>query len=158
MKLSTRYDVEAPIDQVFAELGNIDQWERGAMRRGADVTRTDGLTKAGPGIAEGMTWAAKFRYRNKDRSAVVRIDRVTAPTKLDLTAISPPVDVALAIDLMELSLRRTRLTLTLELRPKTLTSKIYVQSLRLAKGRVDKSFQTRVSQVVLDLEDRIRKR
>ena len=158
MKLSSRYDVEAPIAQVFAELVNIDQWERSAMRRGADITRTDGLNFADPGLATGMTWDARFRYRAKDRSAVVRIDRVDTPSKLDLTALSSLVDAGVSIDLMELSLRRTRLILGLELRPKTLGAKLYVQSLRLAKARVDRNFQTRVSQFVLELEDRIRKR
>ena len=158
MKLSSRYDVEAPITQVFAELVNIDQWERAAMRRGADITRTDTVKASGPGVAVGMTWAARFRYRGKDRSAVVRIDRRDEPSKLDLTAISALVDAGVTIDLMELSLRRTRLTLGLDLRPKTLTSKLYVQSLRLAKARVDRTFQTRVSQLVLALEDRIKTR
>ena len=50
MKLSSRYDVEAPITQVFAELVNIDQWERAAMRRGADITRTDTVKASGPGV------------------------------------------------------------------------------------------------------------
>ena len=158
MKLSSRYDVEAPITQVFAELVNIDQWERAAMRRGADITRTDTVKASGPGVAVGMTWAARFRYRGKDRSAVVRIDRRDEPSKLDLTAISALVDAGVSIELMELSLRRTRLILGLDLRPKTLTSKLYVQSLRLAKARVDRTFQTRVSQMVLELEDRIKKR
>jgi hypothetical protein len=160
MRLSSRYDVEAPMDRVFAELVNIDQWERAAMRRGADVTRTDRLTMTGmaEGMAEAMTWAAKFRYRGKDRNAVLRIDRLEAPVKLGLALTSSLVDAGLAFDLMELSLRRTRLTLTLDLRPKTLAARLYVQSLRLAKGRVDKAFQTRVSQFVLELEDRIRKR
>ena len=158
MKLSSRYDVEAPMDQVFADLANIDQWERAAMRRGADVTRTDRLKSTGPEVATGMTWSARFRYRGKDRQAEVHVGQVEAPSRLALTATSALVDVGVSIDLMELSLRRTRMTLALELRPKTLASKLYVQSLRLAKGRVDKTFQTRVSQFVLDLEDRIRKR
>ena len=158
MKLSSRYDVEAPVTQVFAELVNMDQWERAAMRRGADITRTDTVKASGPGVAVGMTWAARFRYRGKDRSAVVRIDRRDEPSKLDLTALSALVDAGVTIELMELSLRRTRLILALDLRPKTLASKLYVQSLRLAKARVDRSFQARVSKLVLELEDRIKKR
>ena len=105
-----------------------------------------------------MTWAARFRYRGKDRSAVVRIDRRDEPSKLDLSAISAVADAEVTIELTELSLRRTRLILGLDLRPKTLTSKLYVQSLRLAKARVDRTFQTRVSQLVLALEDRIKTR
>ena len=158
MKLSSRYDVEAPMAEVFAELVNMDHWERAAMRRGADVARMDQVKTTGTDVAQGMTWLAKFRYRGKDRTAQIRIDRQDPPASLHLTATSALVDAVLLIDLMDLSLRRTRLTLGLELRPKTLASKIYVQSLRLAKARVERSFQTRISQFVVDLESRIRKR
>lgn len=158
MKLSSRYDVEAPIGQVFAELVNIDHWERAAMRRGAEVTRTDRIAPGSASAALGMTWAARFPFRGKERSAVLRIERLEPPARLDLMLTASLVDLATAIDLMELSPRRTRLVLSVELRPKTLASKIYVQSLRLAKGRVDRSFQTRISQFVLELEDRIRRR
>lgn len=154
MKLASRYDVEAPIDRVFAELMNIDQWERGAMRRGADVTRTDTLKAPGPG----MTWVSNFRYRGKDRTATLRIARLEPPTKVELAVMSSLVDAGIVIDLVELSLRRTRCQVYLELRPKTLAAKLYVQSLKLAKGRVERNFQARTSQFVLELEDRIRRR
>lgn len=154
MKLATRYDIEAPIERVFEELLNIDHWERSAMRRGADVARTDTLAHPGPG----MTWVTKFRYRNRDRSATLRIDRLEAPTKLDLSAVSALVDLTIAFDLLALSVRRTRLHLAVEMKPKTLASKLYLQSLRLAKSRVDREFQTRVGKFVLEVEDRITRR
>lgn len=154
MKLATRYDIEAPIERVFAELLNIDHWERSAMRRGADVARTDTLASPGPG----MTWVTKFRYRNRDRSATLRIDRLEAPTKLDMSAVSSLVDLTIAFDLLALSVRRTRLHLAVEMKPKTLASKLYLQSLRLAKSRVDREFQTRVGKFVLEIEDRITRR
>lgn len=154
MKLATRYDIEAPIERVFAELLNIDHWERSAMRRGADVARTDTLAQPGPG----MTWVTKFRYRNRDRSATLRIDTLEAPTKLELSAVSALVDLTIAFDLLALSVRRTRLHLAVEMKPKTLASKLYLQSLRLAKSRVDREFQARVGKFVLEIEDRITRR
>ncbi len=154
MKLASRYDVETPIDRVFQELVNIDQWERAAMRRGADVTRTDRLTAPGPG----MTWVSKFRYHGKDRTATLRIDRLDAPSRLDLAAMSAMADARIVIDLVELSVKRTRLQIQVEVKPKTLAAKFYVQSLKLARTRVERKFQSRVSHFVLELEDRIRRR
>ena len=34
MKLVAKYDVEAPVDFVFAQLADFEGWERAAMRRG----------------------------------------------------------------------------------------------------------------------------
>jgi hypothetical protein len=154
MKLATRYDIEAPIERVFAELLNIDHWERSAMRRGMDVARTDTLAQPGPG----MTWVTKFRYRNRDRSATLRIDRMEPPTRLDLSAVSALVDLTIGFELLALSVRRTRLHLAVEMKPKTLASKLYLKTLRLARSRVDREFQTRVGKFVLEIEDRITRR
>ncbi len=56
-------------------LSDFDAWERGAMRRGAEVERTDALARPGPGMA----WAATFPYRGKRREIEVRLDDVVAP-------------------------------------------------------------------------------
>ena len=40
MKLSTRDDIEAPLSFVFDSFADTESWERAAMRRGAEVTRT----------------------------------------------------------------------------------------------------------------------
>ena len=37
MKFSTKEDIDAPIDAVFDMLCEFDQFERAAMRRGAEV-------------------------------------------------------------------------------------------------------------------------
>jgi hypothetical protein len=153
MKLNAHYDVEFPIAQVYAELADFDAWERAAMRRGAEISRTDTMTRPGPGA----TWLARFRYRSKDRSAVVRVDKLEAPTKLAFAVQSTLTDAGVLLDLLELSPKRTRLEVGVELKPKTLAAKLYVQSLKLAKSRVDRKFAARVGHFVLDLEDRIRR-
>ena len=56
MKLTTRQDIEAPLDFVYARLTDFDHFERMAMRRGAEIERTDRLKT--PGI--GMAWRLKF--------------------------------------------------------------------------------------------------
>ena len=56
MKFSTKEDIDAPIDAVFEMLCEFDQFERAAMRRGAEVQRVDQLAE--PGV--GMLWEAAF--------------------------------------------------------------------------------------------------
>ena len=56
MKFSTKEDIEAPLDHVFARLTDFDGLERSALRRGAEVTRVDTQAKA----AGGSIWDATF--------------------------------------------------------------------------------------------------
>ena len=154
MKLAAKYDIEAPVDFVYAQLVDFDGWERAAMRRGAEVGRTDNLPQAG----SGMTWATQFRYRGKDRKATIRIDSLTPQSQVALTGISTLADGALQIDLLNLAAKRTRIEVRLEVRPKTLAARIYVQSLKLARARVERGFAQRVAQFAIEMEDRYRSR
>ena len=154
MKLAAKYDIEAPVDFVYAQLVDFDGWERAAMRRGADVSRTDNLREAGPG----MTWATQFHYRAKDRKVTLRIDALTHQSQLALTVMSALVDGVLEVDLLNLGARRTRVDVQLDVKPKTLAARIYVQSLRLARSRVDRSFAQRVARFAAEIEDRHRNR
>ena len=52
MKFSTKEDIDAPIDAVFQMLCDFETFERAAMRRGAEVHRTD--TKTTPGVGMGL--------------------------------------------------------------------------------------------------------
>ena len=153
MKLAAKYDVEAPAAYVFAQLADFEGWERAAMRRGADVTRLDTLRTVGPG----MTWDCQFNYRSKDRRAVIRLDAISPVSALVLSSKSAPVDAVLQIEILDLAARRTRVEVRLEVKPNTLTARIYVQSLRLARSRVERSFAQRVAQLAVEIEDRFRR-
>ena len=55
MKFSTREDIEAPIEHVWAQISNFDAFERQALRRGAEIARSDSQG------APGLTWRAPLR-------------------------------------------------------------------------------------------------
>ena len=150
MKLTSKQDIEAPLAFVFQQLSDFESWERAAMRRGAEVSRTDKLRAPGPG----MQWLARFRYRSRDRKMEIRLDRIEPPSHLGFTGISKLVDGEISVDLIELGQMRTRVHVSLDLKPKTLTAKLYVQSLRLARSRVEKNFGQRVAQMTSEIEER----
>jgi hypothetical protein len=154
MKLTAKYDVEAPADFVFAELADFESWERAAMRRGADIMRTDSLTR----VAPGMAWDCQFSYRNRARRSAVTLVAITPATGMTLAAASAPVNATLQIDLMELAARRTRVEVRIEVKPNTFTARIYVQSLRLARARLDRDFAKRVAQLALQIEERYKRK
>ena len=152
MKLAAKYDLEAPVGFVFDQLADFDGWERAAMRRGADVMRTDSLPRIGAGAA----WDAKFRYRGKLRAVTIRLDALQPRSAMGLTGISKLADAVMAIEVMDLGATRTRIQARLDITPKTMAARIYVQSLRLARSRVERSFAQRIAQLAAEIEDRYR--
>lgn len=153
MKLTTKQDIEAPVAFVYKVLTDFDGWERSAMRRGADVNRTDKLRQPGPG----MTWIAKFFYRGKDRTVTVRVDAMDPPVHLAMAAFSPVVEGTCKLDLMEMAAKRTRLHIVLDIKPKSFGARLYFQSLKLAKARVERGLHKRTAGLAAEIEDRFRR-
>ncbi len=152
MKLQSRQDIEAPLDFVFDQLTDFDQFERMAMRRGAEIERTDRLKSPGPG----MTWRVRFRFRGKERKMAIRLVEVQTGSFLVYGFESPNVEGTNRIELLALSPRRTRLTMAIDTRPKSLAARLVLQSLRLAKGRVQRRFDVGVGKLANQIEERFR--
>lgn len=153
MDLSTRADIEAPIGIVFDELTNFAAFETAALRRGVDVARLD--SRESPG--RGMQWRAQFPFRGRKRQMVLKLEDFDRPARLrfDLDATSVTGD--LMVDLLELSRSTTRMTLKVRLRPATLSARILVQSMRLAKGRITGRMHERLELWGLEVADRYRR-
>jgi uncharacterized protein YndB with AHSA1/START domain len=152
MKLTTRQDIEAPLDVVYARLTDFENFERMAMRRGAEIERTDRLKK--PDV--GMAWRIRFTFRGKARSVAVRFADAEPGSHLAWAFESPNVDGTLKIELVSLSARRTRMTMTSEVRPKSLAARLVLQSLRLAKGRIQRKFDVVAGKLANRIEEHYR--
>ena len=153
MQLSAMEDIEAPLDRVFAALTDFEAIERQAMRRGATVRRKDSV--AGP--AAGMAWHAGFAFRGKTREADITLTVYTPPERMVFHSVVGGLETETVIELVALSRSRTRITLVSELMPKTLSARLLVQSLKLARGGIEKRFRKRMASHAKDLEDRMRR-
>ncbi len=153
MNLSARYDIEAPVDFVYRALTDFDAWAHLAMRRGADVTRADRLQVSGPGMA----WQVAFPLRGKIRNARLHVDAATPTSHMMISAVSKLVDGTLTFDLLDLATNRTRVEVRMMAKPKTLAARIYVQTLRLARKKLEGRFSERVAQLAVEIEDRFRR-
>jgi hypothetical protein len=153
MRLVAKHDVEAPAAFVFAQLTDFEAWERAAMRRGADVQRS--ARPAQPGA--GTSWQARFDYREKPRNLLLRLDSLVAPTLMTLTAESAPANAVVQVDVADLAARRTRIEARVEIRPKTIAARIFLQTLRLARARLDREFDKRMAQLSTEIEERYRR-
>ncbi len=151
MEFSAKEDIEAPIEQVFAVITDFDAVERQALRRGIKVTRTHDA-----GNEVGTEWSAGFKFRGKEMSADIRLAERNAPELVVFAAKAGGLDTGMSVDLTALSPRRTRMTVTAQMQPKTLSARLLVQSLKLAKGRVTRKFSVRVAQYAKSIEERAR--
>ncbi len=152
MKFVARHDIEAPLEFVQKTLADFEGWERAAMRRGAEVSRTDALRVAGPG----MSWLTRFAYRGKERVINVQLLALDAAGHMAFIGSSASVEGDVKIDLLEMAARRTRLHVGVEVKPRTLGARLFLQSLRLARSRVDKSFDARIAMLAADIDARYR--
>lgn len=153
MKLTTKLDVEAPIEEVFAALTDFDGFERAALRRGAEVARLER-----PGVSGvGQSWRVAFIYRGKRRELTARLMSKEVPTALRFQGTSKSLDGELRVDLVALSRRCTRVTVNLDIVAKTLTARIFIQSLVFARGRINDRFDKRIRLFGQSIEDGLRK-
>lgn len=150
MKFTSKEDIEAPIDAVFNAVSNFDNIERSALRRGAKVQRVDRKTHA----STTMAWDVGFTFRGKKRDMLVELTDLEAPNRLLVQSLSGGLEGEVYVDLVALSKNRTRMTIELEVQPKSLSARLMVQSLRLAKTKLTKRFRIKVAGFATDIEDR----
>lgn len=147
MKLTSREDIEAPIDRVHEAIMDFEHFETAALRRGAEVTRSDVNGKP--------QWDTRFDFRQKKRHVVLTLDRHDPPASLDFVFVSPNLEGSVTVELVALGPRRTRMNTALDLRPRTLAARLLLHSLKLARGRILKRYRRRAAQLANVIESRI---
>lgn len=150
MKFAEREDIEAPIEYVFSQITDFPALERSAMRRGAEVQRFDDLTE--PGV--GMAWDTSFMLRGKRRDMRIQVTDFDHPNRLVVKSNSVNLNGIMMLDLVALSRRRTRLSVEVSVKAKSLSAKLILQSLKLARNNLTRRFALRVAEYAKDVEDR----
>lgn len=140
MNLTAHKDIDAPINYVFQRISNFEAYERQALRRGAEVSRVDGN---GP-VTVGSAWHVNFTFRGKPRSMIATIAEITAPEHVRIMTDAKGLDAITKMNLVALSPKATRVTVSIDLSPKSLAARLLVQSMKLAKGRLKKRFTGRL--------------
>lgn len=152
MQFSAKEDIEAPIDFVFQQIADFNAHERSALRRGAEVQRLDNLSAPGPGMA----WDSAFDLRGRRRELQIELTTYDPPNGLVVSSRSPNMGGQMEIDLVALSRGRSRMSVQIDMAPKTLSARLLVQSLKLARKSLSKRFRARVAAYAEDIEDRFK--
>ena len=151
MKFSSRQDIGVPIDRLFVELCDFETLSRKAMHRGADVRRID--MRSTPGV--GMCWQASFMLRGRKRELEIELVRYNKPHELVFATKSSEIDGTFSVELITLSRSRTRMIVALEMKPLSLSARLLIQSLRLAKKSLTTKFKARVASYANSIEEQL---
>lgn len=152
MQLNKSVDFDAPRDAVFRVLADFDHWERAALRRNVDIQRLDMMQAP----AAGMAWKSGFAFRGKRRDVELRVERFEPDRTIALAGTGKAMAATVRLDLAEMGPRRTRLTVVLDVTARTLPARLLLQSLRLARGRVRQTFDSRVDLFATEVANRLR--
>lgn len=140
MKFSTEQIVAAPQEALWAALTDFSRFERDAVTSGAEVHRTDTLTR--PGV--GMGWRARFDTKGRTREMTAELAEMRDPGALRFAGKLSGMEGDLVFVLTPIGPNKTRLEAELSLRARSITAKLMLQSMKLARGNVAKGFRARV--------------
>ena len=151
MDFTSKEDIDSPIADVFEALSDFESFERSAIRRGIDVERIGDISTPENGLA----WDAKFNFRGKARELRIALKSYDPVTRILLSGDSSGLNGETEIELMALSPRRTRVTISLNLTAKTLSGRLLLQSFKLARGSLNKKFKARAADFARLTEERL---
>ena len=77
-----------------------------------------------------------------------------APNAMRFVSASQALSADVEVELVALSRGRTRLRMSIELRPQNLSARLLVQSLKLARGSLNRKFDKRMAGFARDIEQR----
>ncbi len=141
MKFSTREDIDAPIAEVFSMVSDFRRFERQALRHGIQIQRD--FSSNTP--AEGQEWRIQIMFRGSERLVLTRLVEFDTPIRMRFMSETKGLRGDGLVELLALSTNRTRLSVSLELRPETVKGRLLIQSLKLAKTRLTRKFKQRVA-------------
>ena len=142
MKFSAREDIDAPIEQVFEAVSDFDAFERRMLRRGVDIRRDEAV----PLDQVGASWKAKIAWRGRVYDVDAMVVDLSPGESYQIESRANGVECLAGVDLVALSKTRTRLFVSLDLKPQTLSARLLMQSLKLAKGNLNRRFKSRVQE------------
>ena len=152
MKISAREDIQTPISAVFARLTDFAAHEAVAARRGVAVER---LSRP-QARTDRPAWKAVFQYGGREREVTVEVSDLHDPDFFASEIHYQGIDASIDIELVPLAKTRTRMIVGLELKPRSIKAKLVVQSLKIAKGSIQRRIENRLKSFARELEQQAR--
>lgn len=150
MQFSATHDLKLAQADLFKRLSDFEYFEKLANEKGLNLECTTG-NSGSPAV--GMTWRAKFKLAGKERQVSTTLVEMASPDKMQFEFSSPNINGRSTVTLEPLSQTQTRLCVDIDLEPQTLSARLFVQSLKLARAQANNRFQGRISRFASFLEN-----
>jgi hypothetical protein len=132
MKFKVSEDLDAPQAMVWDQFTDFTGFENDVRGRGATLTRMGNWTQP----AQGAEWRGEVTVRGKSRPIAAKITQVVAPELCVIESRIGGMNCHQEMSFVPLSPAVTRVGLVLDLSADTLTARLLLQTLKLARGRV----------------------
>jgi hypothetical protein len=147
MKFSARRDADASAEDVYAYITDYAAHESLAARRGIRIERIN--RPRAP--ADYPAWKAEFQYGGRERDVVIEVNTITPDEYIGSDVVYQSLGVHVDLELVPLARTRTRMIVKIELKPQSIKARLIVQSLRLAKGTIQKRLEKRLDALAADI-------
>jgi len=152
MQINASETLKGHIEEIFDALSDFAPAEQAAMDRGMRVERLDAL--AAP--AAGMRWKIGFFARGREREADVELVKTTRPTFMQFEGKVGGLFFQSNISCRVADTDATEVTVVTKLKPQAMTARMLVQSLKLARRRVNRRYKMALGRLLRDVESRAR--
>lgn len=132
MKFKVSEDVDAPQAMVWARFTDFSGFENDARGRGATLTRLGNWTET----AQGVEWRGEVTVRGKSRPITAKVTQLVPQEMCIVESRIGGMNCHHEMSFIALSGAVTRVGLVLDLSADTLTARLLLQTMKLARGRV----------------------
>ncbi|WP_439136556.1 SRPBCC family protein [Roseicyclus sp.] len=137
MKFKVSEDVDAPQEMVWQRFTDFSGFEEDARGRGAVLNRVGNWTQT----SQGVEWRGEVTVRGKSRPITAKVTQLVPQELCIVDSRIGGMNCHQEIIFVPLSATVTRVALMLDLSADTLTARLLLQTMKLARGRVLQKLQ-----------------
>ena len=150
MEMQAKCNMNVPIEFAHDQLVDFAEFEALLLGYGATVTRLDNVSVLGTG----MKWLVEGHFRGKDRAIQLEMTKYQECEMIGYKSSAKEIDVEVSLDLLALATNETRLTLTVQPTPNTISARLILQSAKLARKSLQRRLDKRLSDYAETVEQK----
>lgn len=137
MKFKVSEDVDAPADITWARFTDFSGVEAEIRGRGAELSRVGNWSEA----AAGCAWRGQVTVRGRLRPITSEISALQIPERCEITTTVGGMDAVYEMTFLQLRPDMTRVQGVLDVSAKSLSARLALQTMKLARGRIMQRLQ-----------------